>query len=269
MKEYHIEALFSDYGKMNYLTGRVYPYNSICGCGPGAATLHYPDNNQLLEDGKFMLTDQGHRVHHYISDITISWPVNGKFTQKQREIYEIVLRANRKVMETVKPGVNYRDMHLLAERVTLEGLRDLGLVQGDIDEMMEQRVGFIFQPHGLGHFIGLETHDVGGYLSFTPERSQKPGLKNLRVARDLVKGMALTIEPGLYFRDFLLEGREDLGIDLKFLNLEKIKEYQKEVEGVRIEDCCIITEDGCENMSEGVPRTVEEIEKCMAGEPWR
>lgn len=144
MSEYQIEAIFLNYGKYNYLCGRVYPYNSICGCGPGAATLHYPNNDKLLVDGKFVLTDQGHRVHHYISDITISWPVNGKFTQKQREIYSLVLKANRAVMNACKPGVNYRDMHLLAERVLLEGLLELGLVSGDIEEMMEQRLGFIF-----------------------------------------------------------------------------------------------------------------------------
>lgn len=269
MKECQIEAIFVHYGKYNYLLGNVAPYNSVCGCGIGAATLHYIDNDKLLTNGKFMLTDQGHRVHNYISDITTCWPANGKFTQKQKDIYELVLKANREVMKNCKPGVNYRDMHLLAERVQLEGLRDLGLISGDIEEMMEQRLGFIFQPHGLGHLIGLDTHDVGGYLSHCPPRSTKLGLKSMRFARNLEKGMTFTIEPGCYFIDYLLEGKENLGIDLKFLNLDKIREYQTEIDGVRIEDCVVVTDDGVENMSAAIPRTVEEIEKCMAGEEWR
>ena len=219
-----------------------------------------------------MLTDQGHQVHHYCSDVTTSWPVNGKFTKKQAEIYNIVLKTNRTIMETLKPGVNYRDMHLLAEKVTLTGLKELGLVEGDVDEMVKGRVGFIFQPHGLGHLIGLDVHDVGGYLEgITPPRGTEPGLKNLRTARELKKGMCITIEPGCYFRDFLLDGeldKERLNIDLKYINREKVREYQKEVGGVRIEDIVAITDDGCELISFGVPRTVEEIESCMAGEDW-
>ena len=211
-------------------------------------------------------------MHHYASDVTTSFPVNGKFTKKQAEIYNLVLKANRTVMEALKPGVLYRDMHLLSEKVTLEALKELGLVTGDVDEMLAGRVGFIFQPHGLGHLIGLDVHDVGGYIEdVTPERDMKPGLKNLRTARAMVKGMVMTIEPGCYFRDFLLQGELDkdkLNIDLKYLNLEKIREYQAEVGGVRIEDVVAITDDGCELLSFGVPRTVEEIEACMAGEDW-
>jgi len=145
-------------------------------------------------------------------------------------------------------------MHLLSERVLLEGLVELGLITGDVDEMLAGRLGFVFQPHGLGHLIGLDVHDVGGYLNsdsipdlISPERDQRPGLKNLRTARDMKAGMCITIEPGCYFRDFLLKGELDkdkLNIELKYLNLEKIKEYQQEVGGVRIEDCVLITETG-------------------------
>lgn len=175
-------------------------------------------------------------------------------------------------MSSLKPGVTYRDMHLLAEKTTLEGLKELGLVEGDVDEMVDGRLGFIFQPHGLGHLIGLDVHDVGGYVeNVTPARDPAPGLKNLRVARAMQPGMCITIEPGCYFRDFLLNGemsKDKLNIDLKYINREKIKEYQAEVGGVRIEDIVIITEDGCENITFGVPRTCEEIESCMAGEDW-
>lgn len=264
MLEYHVENIFVHHGRMRYLSHRVGPYSSICGCGPGAATLHYPDNDKLLKDGLFMLTDQGHRLHGYCSDITVSWPVNGKFTKKQADIYNIVLKANRDVMAAVKPGVNWLDMHKLAERTTIQGLLDLGIVKGDLEKLLDSRLGFIFQPHGLGHFYGLETHDVGGYLKGTPERSSQLGLKNLRTARTLEAGMCVTIEPGLYFRNSLLHDANDLGIDLSCLNLDLIKEYMKEIEGTRIEDCCVVTANGVENLSAMLPRTVEEIEACMA-----
>lgn len=120
--------------------------------------------------------------------------------------------------------------------------------------------------------IGLDVHDVGGYLAdITPERDMRPGLQNLRTARDLKAGMCLTIEPGCYFRDYLLNGEFDkskLNVDLKYLKLDKIREYQKEVGGVRIEDVILVTEDGARLLSNEVPRTVEQIESCMRGEDW-
>jgi Xaa-Pro dipeptidase len=139
--------------------------------------------------------------------------------------------------------------------------------------MIEGRLGFVFMPHGLGHLIGLEVHDVGGYLSHTPARIMKPGLKNLRTARELEANTFITVEPGCYFRDFLLDGH--FGADLavanpaKYINRELISEYQKEISGVRIEDVVLITAEGCENLSSALPRTVEDIESCMRGdEKW-
>ena len=130
-------------------------------------------------------------------------------------------------MAALRPGVSWIDMHKMAERVILEGLRDLGIVHGDVEEMLEVRIGYLFMPHGLGHLIGLETHDVGGYLKHTPERVMRPGLKSLRTARVMEKGTFITVEPGIYFRDFLLDGDfgDELDLDLKYLNREKIREY--------------------------------------------
>lgn len=123
----------------------------------------------------------------------------------------------------------------------------------------------------MGHLIGLDVHDAGGYAKGHPSRSPLPGLRNLRTSRILEKGIVITVEPGLYFRDFLLDGEfgEGLNIPLDNLNRDLIREYQKEVNGVRIEDVVLITEDGCENFAEDLPRTTEEIEKCMAGESWK
>ena len=120
--------------------------------------------------------------------MTICFPVNGRFTAKQAEIYNIVFTASRAVFAKLAPGVSWTDCHRLAERIILEGLVRLGCLTGDIDEMLEKRIAFLFMPHGLGHCIGLDTHDVGGYLPHTPKRSPHPGLSNLRTARVMEAG---------------------------------------------------------------------------------
>jgi len=132
MRESDLESIFKAYCEQKYKCGRVQPYCSIVGCGPTAATLHYNDNNKRINDGETMLIDQAHSVHHYCSDITSSFPVNGKFTEKQAAIYNLVLKANREVMAVLKAGVAWPDMQLLAERIILEGLKELGLVHGDL-----------------------------------------------------------------------------------------------------------------------------------------
>ena len=171
-------------------------------------------------------------------------------------------------MDTLKPGVNWRDMHKLAEETIMGGLVEMGILKGDPKELVESRVSFLFMPHGMGHLIGLDTHDVGGYLPQHPARDPRPGLKNLRTARDVEENMLLTVEPGCYFVKHLLFGDHGLDIDRSCVNLDKCKEYMEEVGGVRIEDVIKITATGCENLSTGVPRTTEEIEACMAGNDW-
>ena len=149
----------------------------------------------------------GTKLCNYISDLTRTVPVSGTYTDKQKQIYNIVLNANKAVIETAKPGVAWLDCHLKAEEVILEGLKGLGLLGDfDIQEMRDARVAYYFMPHGIGHFIGLETHDVGGYLSFTPQRPQEIGLNKLRTIRTLVKGNVITNEPGIYFIPYLLYG---------------------------------------------------------------
>lgn len=207
MRESQLESIFMAHCRTKYLCGRVQPYTSIVGCGPNAATLHYPDASDYLQDGKTILMDIAQGVQHYCSDITSSFPVNGKFTEKQAQIYSLVLKANREVMAQLKPGVSWPEMHLLAEKIILTGLVELGILKGDVQEMVDKRVGFLFMPHGLGHLIGLEVHDAGNYNQTTPKRDTRPGLKNLRTARVLEKNMIITVEPGCYFREFLYKGQ--------------------------------------------------------------
>lgn len=211
-------------------------YDCICASGIGNATLHYVDNDKVLEQGVMTLNDMGAKVNGYCSDITCSWPVGGKFTEKQAQIYNAVLDANQAVFKALKPGVNWGDMHLLAERTMMGHLIKIGLVkEAPLDELEKKRVGAVFQPHGLGHFIGTRVHDVGGYGRGCPERSKLAGLSKLRTRRDIQKGNYITIEPGCYFNDYILSQAFNNPEVAPYLNKDKIDEYRI-VGGVRIED---------------------------------
>lgn len=153
----------------------------------------------------------------YAADITCSFPANGKFTDDQKIVYNAVLDARNAVMNTAKPGVLWTDMHLLANRVMLEALKKGGLLQGDVEDMIKAGLNAVFQPHGLGHLLGLDVHDVGGYLPNHPPKSNEPGLNKLRTARALMAGMVLTIEPGCYFIDWV---REDIHETFFFVTFE-------------------------------------------------
>jgi Xaa-Pro dipeptidase len=267
LREFQIEALYK-FASQSELGSRWLAYNAICCSGAGCATLHYNDNDKKFKDGDMTLCDMGLKFYGYCSDITVTYPVNGKFTPKQKEIYEAVLDANVAVKNAVKPGVNWTDMHLLAERTIVQHLIKIGIIKNfPIEELEEKRVGAVFFPHGLGHLLGLRVHDVGGYLPGYPERIPKAGLKSLRTRRDLLAGMFITVEPGLYFVDYILGlAKEDPNLK-DYINWEKVEEY-KEVGGVRLEDDILITENGHEDFTK-VPRTVEEIELCCAGKEWR
>jgi Xaa-Pro dipeptidase len=265
MKEYQLESIFHHY--CYYMAGaRFMSYTCICGSGENGAVLHYghagAPNNKTVHDQDMALFDMGCEYYCYASDITCSYPVSGKFSDQQKIVYNAVLKASRAVMEAVKPGVSWVDMHLLADRVQLSELKAHGLLKGDIELMMEKRLGATFMPHGLGHFMGCDTHDVGGYLEHCPPRPQEAGLRSLRTARTLEANMVLTIEPGVYFIDALLDkALQDPDLS-QFLVPEVIEKYRN-FGGVRIEDDIRITDSGMELLTE-VPRTVEEIEQLMA-----
>ncbi|KAG9436528.1 xaa-Pro dipeptidase [Apis mellifera carnica] len=265
LAEFQAEAAFMHYV---YSMGgcRHVSYTCICGSGHNASILHYghagAPNNKIMNDGDICLFDMGGNYCGYAADITCSFPVNGKFTEDQKMIYNAVLAARNSVMNAAKPNVAWTDMHLLANKTMLTSLKKNGLLVGDVDEMIEVGLNEIFQPHGLGHFMGLDVHDVGGYLPGHPERSLAPGLRKLRTGRVLQPGMVLTIEPGCYFIDCLLDAALKNPNQSKFIVKEELKRFRGSG-GIRIEDDILITETGVKNLTD-VPRTVEEIEKWMA-----
>ncbi|KAK8725163.1 hypothetical protein OTU49_010729 [Cherax quadricarinatus] len=267
MKEYQLESIFQHH---SYYHGgcRHQAYTNICGSGCNASVLHYghagAPNARTITDGDICLFDMGAEYYCYTSDITCSFPANGKFTEDQKAIYNAVLSASRAVMKAVRPGVSWVEMHRLANRTMLAKLKEAGIVKGDLDEMMEENLGAVFQPHGLGHLLGLDVHDVGGYLENTPTRPQEPGFRSLRTARVLEENMVLTIEPGCYFIDHVLDQALANPAQARFLVPEVIARFRG-FGGVRIEDDIVVTADGMEDLAQGtIPRTVEEIEELMA-----
>merc|ERR1712232_1347575 len=261
MREYQLESLFKHYC---YYNGgcRHMSYTCICGSGINSATLHYghagAPNDKKIEDGDMCLFDMGAEYHCYGADITCSYPSNGKFTKEQIDIYESVLSAVKAVESQLKPGISWPDMHIEAEKAFLKVLKERGYIQGEIEEMMKVRLGALFMPHGLGHFLGLDTHDVGGYNEGCPTRSDLPGLKSLRTARVLEEGMVLTVEPGVYFIKALLEPAFSDNTFNSFLIKDKIEPLLN-FGGVRIEDDIVITSDGMENFTR-CPREIKDIE---------
>lgn len=259
MFEYEAKAIF-DYHQEKH--GLLQPaYTGIHAGGVNSAILHYVENNQKINDGDLYLIDAGFEYKGYASDFTRTYPINGKFSSDQAAIYQVVLDALNSSIEMTKPGVKMEDLHMNACRIILKGLKDAGVVKGDIEEMMENDIFALFFPHGLGHFLGLDTHDVGGYPKGV-ERIERPGIKYLRVRRELIPGMVITVEPGIYFIPALLEPALKDEEKAKFLNKEKV-ESLFDFGGIRIEDNLIITEDGYENLTD-VPKEIKDIQKIMS-----
>lgn len=210
MMEYEIEAYFDFVLKKNGITNNA--FHTIAGSGINGTILHYSANNTQTKDGDLILFDLGAQYNYYNADITRTFPVNGKFTQRQKDIYNVVLRANEAVKAAAKPGILLKELNDIAKGVLIQGCKDLGLIKED-NEISK------YYYHSVSHFLGLDTHDVGSY--------------SMRLMPDMV----ITNEPGLYIEE------EDIGI--------------------RIEDNLLITEDGCENLSKDIIKTVEDIENYM------
>ncbi|MEX1062531.1 MAG: aminopeptidase P family protein [Balneolaceae bacterium] len=258
MYEYETKAVF-DYHQIRHgLMSEA--YNGIHASGPNSAILHYVENNRQMADGDLFLIDAGYESNGYSSDFSRTYPVNGKFSGKQAAVYQIVLNAQRISIEAAGPGIKMEELHMLAADIVLEGLLDIGLVRGTVDDLMENNIFALFFPHGLGHFIGLDTHDVGGYPKGV-DRIDRPGLQYLRARRELLPGMVITVEPGIYFIQALLKPALEDPEKSRFLNREKIESFF-DFGGIRIEDNLIITENGIENMT-ALPKDIREIEAVM------
>jgi Xaa-Pro aminopeptidase len=231
MMEYALEA------ELNYIFGQngcVPSYNSIVGGGENGCILHYVENDKVLKDGDLVLIDAACEYQLYASDITRTFPVNGKFSSEQKALYEVVLKAQLAAIDAVRIGNSYKEPHRIAVRILVQGLLDLGLMQGNIEQIIESESFHQFYMHGTGHWLGMDVHDVGSYKIEGEWRAYE-------------EGMTVTVEPGLYIAP------DDETVDAKWRGI-----------GIRIEDDVVVTKDGPRVLTAVVVKTVEEIEALMA-----
>ena len=231
MMEYALEA------ELNYIFGQngcVPAYNSIVGGGANGCILHYVENDQVLKDGDLVLIDAACEYQLYASDITRTFPVNGKFSPEQKALYEVVLKAQLAAIDAVQVGNSYKEPHHVAVRILVQGLLDLGLMQGDLDQIIKSERFNQFYMHGTGHWLGMDVHDVGSYKAEGDWRNYEAG-------------MVVTIEPGLYIAP------DDETVDVKWRGI-----------GIRIEDDVVATAEGPLVLTKNVVKSVTDIEALMA-----
>lgn len=233
-------------------------------------TLHNHYHGNILEQGRMMVTDAGAETQlHYSSDITRTVPVGGKFNARQREIYETVLNALNQSTAAIKPGLKYRDMHFIAAREIVKGLKGIGIMKGDVDDAVAAGAHTLFFPHGLGHMMGMDVHDMEGlgenYVGYDENtvRSEQFGTAYLRLGKELRPGFVLTVEPGCYFIPALIDKFRGEGKFTDFINYDKVETY-KDFGGIRIEDDVLVTDSGYRILGKPIPKSVEEVEKTMA-----
>lgn len=234
-------------------------------------TLHNHLHDKVIEPGKLMVIDAGaENSMHYASDFTRTLPTGGRFTTRQREIYQIVCNANEYAFSLTRPGITYREVHLAVARQMLEGLKDLDLVRGDVDEMVNLGIAGLFQPHGLGHNMGLDVHDMEdlgeNLVGYDPDqtRSTQLGLGSLRMARRLVPGNVITDEPGIYFIPALIDKWKAEGTDKGFVNYAKLESYY-DFGGIRLEDDVLVTADGARRTGpDRLPIQPDDVEAAMS-----
>ena len=232
--------------------------------------MHGSPSDAVLEDGRLVICDAGCELDDYCSDHTRTMPVNGKFTQRQLEIYSIVEECHDYVLDVAKPGVKYMDVHFAVCRKMTERLKDLGLMKGDTDEAVKAGAHAMFLPHGLGHMMGMDVHDMEGlgqiYVGFDEETRpnlEQFGTNCLRMGRKLEEGFVLTDEPGIYFIPALIDDWKASGHCKEFINFDKLETY-KDFGGIRIEDDILITKEGCRFLgSKRIAYHPQELEEFM------
>lgn len=232
--EYEVQAEIEHTFRLRGAMGPAYP--SIVASGANACVLHYTENTRQMQAGDLLLIDAGCAYEYYNSDITRTFPITGQFTPEQKVIYEIVLEAQRQSIAQVQPGTPYKQTHDVAVRVIVEGLMELNLLQGDIEEIIKEEKFKPFYMHRTGHWLGLDVHDVGVY-----QHGETP--------HNLEPGQVLTIEPGIYISPYIkpVEGQPE--VDPKWHGI-----------GIRIEDDVLVTANGCEILTEAVPKRIEDLE---------
>ncbi len=230
--------------------------------------LHNEAHHHVLQDGDLVLADVGaETADGWAGDVTRTWPVNGKLSPTQREMYQVVLAAQREAIQAVRPGVRYLDVHLTAARELTRGLVDLGVLRGDVEELVADGVHALLFPHGVGHLLGLDVHDMedlGDRAGYAPgrERSTQFGLANLRLDRDLVPGMAVTIEPGIYRVPAILGEPRLVQLAGDRLDRARLARFH-DVRGIRIEDDVLVTESGAEVLTADIPKDPDDVERSV------
>ncbi|GBE28385.1 xaa-Pro aminopeptidase [bacterium BMS3Bbin03] len=232
-------------------------------------TLHNEYHGNRMNPGDLVVHDSGAEApSHYAGDITRTFPVKGKFSAKQREIYQLVLKTQLAAIDAIRPNVSYRHIHLLAARVMAAGLKELGLMKGDTDKAVQEGAHALFFPHGLGHMMGLDVHDMEGLgedlVGYDEEiqRSDQFGLAYLRLGKRLQPGYVLTVEPGIYFIPELIRQWKAAKKFQEFIHYEAVESYRN-FGGIRIEDDVLVTETGHRVLGKPIPKAVDEVEALM------
>lgn len=231
-------------------------------------TLHNHQRANRLKKGDLLLVDAGvESALHYASDHTRTCPVSGSFNMRQREIYMIVLRGLERAREIIRPGISYLDVHLDVCRILVDGLKELGLMQGSTEQAVAAGAHALFMPHGLGHMIGLDVHDMEdlgedfvGYNN-TIKRSNQFGTSRLRLGRELEENFAVTVEPGIYFIPALIERWQKDQLNHKFINFSRLESYL-DFGGIRLEDDVLVTAKGNRLLGKSLPLKIDELEGC-------
>jgi len=232
--------------------------------------LHNHSYHNMLKDGQLLLIDAGvESPRCYASDITRTYPVSGKFAREQAEVYEIVLRSQMAAIGMIKPGSDYKDVHMRVCQIMVDGLKTMGLMKGNTDDAVAAGAHALFFPHGLGHMMGLDVHDMedlGDIVGYSKDRrrSDQFGLSYLRLSRPLELGYVLTVEPGLYFIPALIDRWKQEKLQQDFVNYDKVEAFRG-FGGIRIEDNVVVAPEGARVLGPGIPKTVTDIEAAMGG----